>query len=89
MNRLLLQVTEVLPPTIMEKLGDQLFSIIILAVMAYLFWKQQNKTQEKMEKYIEEDRKQMQDVIEKNTKAFERLDDLISSFKFMGVHKEN
>ncbi|UKJ09067.1 hypothetical protein [Solitalea lacus] len=79
MNNILLQAAEVLPPGILEKLGDQLFSIIILVAVAYLFWKQQNKLSEKMEKYIEEDRAQMLEVIEKNTKAFERLDDLIGS----------
>ncbi|SMO48092.1 hypothetical protein [Solitalea koreensis] len=79
MNRILLQITEVVPTGIVERLGDQFFSISILLVVAYLFWKQQGKLSEKMEKYIEEDRKQMLDVIEKNTKAFERLDDLIGS----------
>lgn len=79
MNNILLQAANVVPPSILERVGDQLFSIIILVAVAYLFWKQQNKLSEKMEKYIAEDRKQMLDVIEKNTKAFERLDDLIGS----------
>lgn len=77
MNRLLLQAQDMLPPTFWEKAADQMFSILLLAVFAYLVWRKLSASEEKMTKYLEEDRKKMMEVIENNTRAFERLYDKI------------
>jgi hypothetical protein len=77
MNRLVLQVTEVIPPSFWEKAADQLFSILLLGVLAYTLWRKLTAVEDKMTKYLEDDRKQMMEVIENNTRAFERLYDKI------------
>lgn len=65
-----------------NSLGDQLFSIVLLVCFAIWMIRRQNdekaerqKLQDKLEKYMEEDRKQMMSVIENNTKVMERLED--------------
>lgn len=65
-----------------NRLGDQLFSIVLLVVFAVWMIRRQNdekaerqKLQDKLEKYMEEDRKQMMDVIQNNTRVMERLED--------------
>jgi hypothetical protein len=75
MNRLL-QIQDI-PPSFWERASDQMFSILLLLVVAYALWKKQNTQEEKMTKYLEDDRKQMMEVIENNTRAFERLYDKI------------
>ena len=78
MNRLLLQAQDILPPTFWEKAADQLFSILVLAVVAYLVWRKLTAVEDKMTKYLGEDRKEMMEVISNNTRAFERLYDKIN-----------
>lgn len=73
---------EVASELLSNRLGDQLFSIVLLVVFAVWMIRRQNdekaerqKLQDKLEKYMEEDRKQMMDVIQNNTRVMERLED--------------
>ena len=75
MNRLLLNVQEIIPATFWEKAADQVFSIILLLILAYTLWRKLTALEDKMSNYLEEDRKKMLGVIENNTRAFERLYD--------------
>ena len=72
MNNTLLQTP--IPQTIWERFGDQAFTIIILGLAVYFLWQRLKEVESKMDKYVDEDRGKMMDVIEKNTKAFERLE---------------
>lgn len=66
---------------ILERIGDQLFSVVVLICVAYLLWKRQQKMEDKMNEYLKEDRDKMMSVISKNTEAFERLEDLLEKTK--------
>lgn len=63
--------------TIWERVGDQLFSILILFVVAWLLWKRQREMEDRLNKYLEQDREKMLEVISNNTKVMERLEDLL------------
>lgn len=66
---LLLQIKEVYEPALMSRLVDQMFSIVLLVGFAIYSVREQAKTNSKMNKYIEEDRKEMIEVIKNNTEA--------------------
>lgn len=53
--------------------ADHGLSFGILAVAVYVLWKRDSAMNDKMNKYLEEDRKEMLRVIQNNTKAFEDL----------------
>lgn len=81
-----MNILQVAPPNVWERIGDQAFTVVILITIAYHLWQRQKELEtknaqmeEKMTKYLEEDRSRMMEVIENNTRAFERLDHLIGS----------
>lgn len=71
---LLLQIADAAQQGLISRLGDQLFSIIMLVGFAIYSLKKQTKLEEKLEKYMSEDRERMIDVIDNNTRVMERLE---------------
>lgn len=69
---IILQVAEV-PTNIWTRIADQGLLISLLALAVYVLWKRDSAMNEKMNKYLDEDRKEMLTVISNNTKAFEDL----------------
>lgn len=65
----LLQITEAYAPAFSARLADQIFSIVLLVGFAIYSVREQSKTNNKLDKYIEEDRKEMLEVIKNNTEA--------------------
>jgi len=72
MNNILLQAQ--LPPSIMDWLIGQAPTVTILGIVAYFLWKRLSEVETKLTTYLEDDRGKMMEVIEKNTRAFERLE---------------
>ena len=72
---MLLQIVEAAQQSVVSRLGDQLFSIVMLVGFAIYSLKKQNQLEEKLEKYMDEDRQRMISVIENNTKVMERLEE--------------
>lgn len=71
MKHYLLQIE---PATsLFARLGDQLFSIALLVTVTYVLWNKITKLQDKMESYLDADRKLMMDVIAKNTEVIEKV----------------
>jgi hypothetical protein len=71
MNYFLLQIE---PATsLFARLGDQLFSIALLVTVTYVLWNKITKLQDKMDSYLDADRKVMMEVIAKNTEVIEKL----------------
>jgi hypothetical protein len=77
MNNILLQTQ--LPPSTIDWLIGQAPTVTILGIVAYFIWKRLTEVETKLMTYLEDDRIKMMDVIEKNTRAFERLYDSIGS----------
>lgn len=75
---ILLQVD---PMSWLQKLADQGLSLAILGILAYLFWKQINKLQAQQDKYMQEDRKELIDALNNNTKVMERNTVVMESLK--------
>lgn len=59
----------------MQKLFDQALSLGILAIISYVFWRELKSVKSELKAYMEQDRKIMIDVIERNTRCMERLED--------------
>ena len=70
---MLLQVTEAYAQSLSGRLADQIFSIVLLVGFAILITRKYNKLEEKLDKYMEEDRQEMQKIIDNNTKVLERI----------------
>lgn len=73
---------------IWQRLADQGLVLLVLAIAVTILWRKQEKNekdskserekmQTKIDKYIEEDREKMLDVIEHNTHAFEELREVL------------
>lgn len=58
-----------------ERLLDSAISLSILAIITKVLWERLKRVEDKMDKYLEEDRKEMLEVIKDNTRAFEKLTD--------------
>lgn len=71
---ILLQATDI-TGTIVSRLGDELFSIMLLVSYAIYAERRNKAMQVKFDKYIEADRERMLTVIENNTRVMERLED--------------
>lgn len=71
---ILLQVP---PPTIIERVGDQILSIGLLLTIAWILWQRITKVQDRMDNYLNEDRKEMSKVIENNTKVMNDVLDIL------------
>lgn len=68
-------------PDIWTSIADNGLSFVFLAVAVVVLWRRDNIRDEKMDKYLSEDRAKMVDVIEKNTAAFTRLMDTLDELK--------
>lgn len=68
---MLLQVPE--EANLWSRVMDQGLLVLLLAVAVYVLWKRDTAMNDKMNKYLDEDRKEMLTVIQNNTKAFEDL----------------
>lgn len=69
--------------SLLDHLNGQPFQIVLLVVFAIYSVRRQNATEAKMEKYISEDRERANAVINNNTKALEKFNELwpkITSF---------
>lgn len=85
---LLLQIAESYAPALSSRLADQIFSIVLLVGFAIYSIREQAKTNAKLDKYVEEDRKEMLEVIKNNTEALKiinskMLHSLIALFCFL------
>lgn len=58
-----------------QRLFDLALSLGILGVIAKVLWGRQKTLEDKLTSYIEEDRKEMLEVIKDNTAAFNKLND--------------
>lgn len=61
MHQILLQIDP--SNTFITRLGDQLFTVVLLATISWALWKRITKVQDRMDTYLSEDRKQMSEVI--------------------------
>lgn len=64
--------------TVLQRLSDQAFSVIVLIGIAWILWKRQIKLEDRLTQYLDDDREKMQGVIENNTKVMERLEDVLN-----------
>lgn len=76
---LFLQIAEAYGQGLASRLSDQLFSVVLLVGFAIYSLRRQKQIEDKLEKYMQEDREEMKDVIAANTKAFENLSMRISA----------
>lgn len=80
LQTILLQATEAATAasaSLTERLTDQAFSIVLLVGFAVFMLRRQKQLEDKMDKYQEEDRQEMRQVIETNTRALERVADML------------
>ncbi len=75
MLNILLQIGETLSANIWQRLADQAISLAILGIIAWVLWKRQRDLEDKLTRYLEEDRKAMLDVIQNNTNAMQKLNE--------------
>ena len=66
-------ILQELPMNIWQQLLDKGLVIGLLGIAVYVLWKRDSQMNEKMNRYLDEDRKEMFTVIGNNTKAFEDL----------------
>ena len=59
--------------TFWTRIGDQLFTIVLLATLSYMLWQRITKVQDRMDTYLSEDRKEMGDVIKNNTEVMKEV----------------
>ncbi|ACU57780.1 hypothetical protein [Chitinophaga pinensis] len=64
--------------TVLQRIGDQAFSVVVLVGIAWILWKRQIKLEDRLTQYLDDDREKMLGVIENNTKVMERLEDALS-----------
>ena len=72
LNILLQASNETIP---WQRLFDGGLTLGILGIVAKVLWSKVKTLEDRQAKYIEEDRKEMLEVIKDNTKAFNRLND--------------
>lgn len=61
----------------LNKAADQLLTIGLLFLVAYILWKRLSHVEDKLGKYLDEDRKEMLNVIKENSDAMKELKDAI------------
>ncbi|KAA2244576.1 hypothetical protein F0L74_00950 [Chitinophaga agrisoli] len=64
--------------TVLQRIGDQAFSVTVLIGIAWILWKRQIKLEDRLTQYLDDDREKMLGVIENNTKVMERLEDVLN-----------
>ena len=60
-----------------DKVVEQSLLFIILIVCVYMLWTKQEKTEQRLNTYIQEDHKVMVEVIKENTIVIYRMKELI------------
>lgn len=76
---------------IIQFVADQLiergFNVVILAGLVWYFYTEMQKIKKKLDetqleltKYLKEDRKELINIIERNTRVFEDFEDFVSNF---------
>lgn len=70
---ILLQVPQLYEQSLVSRLGDQLFCIVLLVGFAIYSLRRQKSIEDKLEKYMAEDREEMKDVIQNNTAVFKEV----------------
>jgi hypothetical protein len=63
--------------SLVSKLGDQLFSVVLLVAVTYILWNKITKLQDKLDNYLETDRKLMMDVINRSTEVISKNTEVI------------
>lgn len=74
-------------PAIWQQLADKGLIVVLLGVAVYVLWKRDSAMNNKMNKYLDEDRKEMLQVITNNTKAFQDLNHTMQDL--LTLHKQN
>lgn len=64
--------------TVLQRIGDQAFSVVVLVGIAWILWKRQIKLEDRLTQYLDDDREKMLGVIDNNTKVMERLEDALN-----------
>jgi hypothetical protein len=64
--------------SVLQRLGDQAFSVTVLIGIAWILWKRQIKLEDRLTQYLDDDREKMLGVIDNNTKVMERLEDVLN-----------
>lgn len=82
MYHTLLQVVVDPTSTFISRLGDQLFTIVLLATISWLLWKRITKVQDRMDAYLSEDRKEMSEVIKNNTQVMHGVTEILNQIKY-------
>ena len=77
----LLQTTITNIPDVWTRLADNGMTFVLLGIAVIILWRRDSAMNEKMDKYLSEDRKQMTDVISNNTRAFEMLKETLDELK--------
>jgi uncharacterized membrane protein YccC len=75
MFAILLQISPTADTTFWSRVADQAFSIVLLVAVALLLWRQYKSLEARLNKYMEEDRQKMLDIISNNTRVMERIED--------------
>lgn len=72
---ILLQAVPTVDPStnLWTRVGDQLFTIVLLVTISYLLWQRITKVQDRLDNYLNEDRKEMQEVINNNTEVMKEV----------------
>lgn len=77
-------ISEIINP----HLADQMFTVVLLVAFAIWMVRKQKeerlereKLQDRLERYMADDRKTMMDVIERNTRVMERIEDNLEKTK--------
>lgn len=70
---ILLNIDPGLGAEFLSRAADQLFSLALLLIVAYILWKRLNKVEDIQRQYLETDRKEMIEAINKNTEVIERV----------------
>jgi hypothetical protein len=82
MLAILLQIAIDPASTLLTRLTDQLFTIVLLVTISWLLWKRITKVQDRMDTYLSEDRKEMSEVIKNNTSVMQGVTEILSEFKY-------
>ena len=69
-------------PTFLTRLGDQAFTIVILATISWLLWQRITKVQDRMDTYLSEDRKEMGEVIKNNSNLMSASNEVMKEVLF-------
>lgn len=86
----LLTIMNMVDPTLslLGSLIDKGLTLGVLAVISYNLWKRQQKQDEKLDKYINEDRAEMLEIIKNNTTVLQANTEVIKEFvaEKKGIH---